>query len=226
MWYLWERIADWTNTRAIHHLNWNWNDSSWTWNNWTPVWAIEWVAWKTWNLSWRFSWASVYINIPHNTNLNVLPLTIKCIFKTSANDLVDRWLYNKYYSWSANWYTIWIYNWVIYCWYYASWTNNIVFSGADWVSWAIDWKRHSFIFTLDSSWGQTYLDWRLIKSKTWNWTAAATTSTQGLSIWRYPWATTQYYIWDIDECVIENKHITPEYAKKYHTYMLWRFGII
>ena len=222
---LWEYLWTWSwTTKGLYHLNWNANDSSWSWNNLTPS-NISWVWWKIWSWSARFNWSSSYAS-------NVSPIIpywakiISVLIKTT-------WTWVQYICWNSqvdstkNWTFLWMNGWAVNFnvtdW---SWTSTVEIS---WISTVNDWKWHLVTVTWDwTTWtdsAKLYIDWVLDVTDTPTKTTEPTAD-NWLYIWRQPIVANYYFDWDIDEIIIENRAWTTNEVKKHYTYQKGLFWII
>lgn len=216
---LWEYLGAWSSTtKLLLHLNWNANDSSWNWNNWTPT-NITWVGWKIGSWSASFNGSNSLINLPLNI-INWTSFTFSGFIKpavTSGRAYYIRALYNPVDSPEIRIYinnnSIYfaIYDWWAYqCEYWIPYTDTINFHHICWAC-----RTNSF---------KLYIDWiEKLSDTSWsfniNWVSLH-------SIWYYGInGSTEYqkFNWLIDEVIIENRAWTPEEVRKYYTYSQWRF---
>ena len=120
---LWEYIWAWSSTtKLLLHLDWNANDSSLNWYNWTPT-NITWVDGKlgSWSASSSWNW---YITTT-SPILSDIPFTVSMYIKTiwwTNVCIVD----NSGFAWFNRWVILWqftSYPWKFYT-RIMEWTNN------------------------------------------------------------------------------------------------------
>ena len=212
---LWEYLgAGSSTTKLLLHLNWNANDSSGNWNNWTPT-NVSWIGGKIWSGSAGFNRASwSYIALP-NFNLNSSnwwPWTFSCWVKSWTIWQANFWntIINK-----RNW-------WNTFTLVADNGSNKITLS--DWgatsttiVSNKIvtDDIRHCIIATSTGATnGSLYVDWVL------QWTSNSFNFvTQNFSnmIWNFDWWW-RGWNWNIDEPICEARAWSAEEVRKYYTF--------
>lgn len=217
---LWEYLGAWSSTtKLLLHLDWNANDSSWNWNNWTPT-NITWVGGKlgSWSTSFnRSSWSNILLP---NFNLNSSdwwPWTFSCWFKTPSWWQASFWniIFNK--RTGNNTFCLLLPN------------GSVNLSVNDWSATAttinglnnvVDNKWHSVVVTSTSYTNASlYVDWVLQgTSNSFNF---VTQSFYNM-IWNFDWWW-RGWLWEIDEVICEARAWSANEVRKYYTFSQWKF---
>lgn len=222
---LWEYLGAWSwTTKWLYHLNWDATDSSGNWNNWTLVWTTYWI-WKLWSGSASFDWDD-YITL--NSFWITSPITISAWIKTAtkgkmifadytqASNLVAWYQLNMNASWYIQ-FVSWKNTWVVLGTDYAvcSWTTDIATNTRVNVMWVWDWTNL-----------KTYTNWLQSSSCAWA-NAPVYNASIRCRIWcneYVPNIRIDFFNWQIDEVIIENRAWTAEEIRRYYTYASWRFA--
>ena len=204
--------------KALYHLDWNANDSSWNWYNWEAT-NVTWVWWKVW--SWCVSLTNWYINC-----LNPIIPNSHDIFTFHVYAKMDSWVNNTYrrlwWNISTAWYYFQISNTNKI---FASWYNpgNEYRYDSVWSFTSTDWTLFSFVKTWPRSF-KIYVNWEPIATTYSNTGSASVNTTWNWHIWTIPESWTTYaWKWLIDEYVLEYKAFSDSEVKKYYTSLKWRF---
>lgn len=220
---LWEYIGAWSGTtKLLLHLNWNANDSSWNWNNWTAI-NVSWVGGRLWSGAASLNWTSWYITIPDNASLDFWTWNFTVSFWLKLNN-TNTWQYiiNK-------WNNTWPNNWWIIQTDWSDWTKCTFYSFDWWASSLTSWtwffeanKWIRYVFVRNSTWIFMYKNWVLFSSNT--STARNMNNPFPLLIWQVQnW---QWTNWTIDEVILENRWWTTQEIIKDYTFSKWLYWII
>lgn len=205
--------------KALYHLDWNANDSSWNWYNWTAT-NVTWIWGKIWSWSGNFTgWTSV-ISIWWNIASWFTAITISGWFNVPNNTwwswkektmISHRWTVDSFACWmnlNATWQLFFRINW----------SNDVS------ISWLFNANtRYNYLCTWVSWWKmKIYLNWKMVAQSAWNVTYTIPN-----------WTAYMWRQWDwwfnapekLDEIIIDNKAWTETEIKKYYTYSKWYFNI-
>ena len=183
-------------------LNWDATDSSWYWNNWSPinmVWNNTDIGYQ--KQCWSFNWSSSYISVANNalwnlwnnftislTNVNFTSFSTKCLL---------RWW------WLTNWFDI----------YAFTGSNRINFrstnlSTTDSTSTNTinSWTNYNILITYNWSQLKFYFNW--INTDTFNRTWSIWAWDWNSYIWR--WTSSDYFNWNIQWVRIYNRVISQQ----------------
>ena len=223
---LWEYVWSWSAVTVwLYRLNWNADDSSWNWTNWTAsnitrssgvlssagdfngstsnitnLWSPN--LW-TWSYTYSF-----FMKTPWKTWIDDSNFILDYVV---VNGNVNRFSIRVYpadYSWSLIAFARW-----------ASWQNvyritNFVFNDDKW---------HHVVVTINISWVaiNLYVDWVLDQ---WSQTGVTLSAidTTWLRVWS-DYAASWWFDWLLDELIIENRIWTATEVQRYYTYAKWRF---
>lgn len=229
----WEYLWAWpSTTKWLYHLNWNSNDSSGNWNNWTDTW-VNYGIWY-----WRFwQWVTILNNFDTRTQYISLPTSIMtenmsiCFRARTSASTSKRYMLPFDYESGGKVY------WRITFGSESGSPNKV--ESKIWATTptaAITWDillrnntRQFRAFTRSKSWStytaKIYLNWNPVPVAT-----ASANSTNTESIWVSPtiWASSfawWWFTWDIDEFVVISKELTPAEIQKIYTFSKWRFWI-
>ena len=214
---LWEYLGSWSGvTKWLYHLNWDANDSSGNWNNWTPT-NITWVWWKLGSGAASFNGTSSYITVPSTLSSLTTSWTYSFFLTATSNAsaIYSRWVSSSSQRNIHIYITFWgkisvdvpyIKAWIV--------TSNTTIN---------DWTIRHIVITKSSNIWSIYINWILDNSVTDNITQESNTSAS--YIWKDATTSSQYLNWKIDEFIIENRAWTATEAQKYYTYSSWKFGI-
>lgn len=202
-------------------LNWNLNDSTSNWRNWTAIWSPvnkpnSWI-----NGAYEVLNATSYISVPHTTALTFaawVPFSFWVRFKNLSTSSIS-YILHKWRAFNAPTWYYHIYNqnnWnTIARIYDNAWFNATVSINTQ------DWNRHESIVTRDSSNNVTwYLDWKIVA--TWTANVSVATYSEALFLWYNPDDTRW---WDvlIDNAFVDNTALSAAYVKNYNSSNRWFF---
>jgi hypothetical protein len=212
----------------LYHLDWNSNDSSWNWNNWTPL-NVSWVWGKVWSWSASFNWSNTsYINLWNPSALNIIwNISITAYFKINAEPALSAiyTIVEKWYDWTSEQYTIiytqstpWVYTIRVATYNNSWWEKSAIYNIrlTIWVFYRVKW-----IFNW-SAW-KLFLNWVEVASTT--TTQWPYSSTWNVYIWisNIAWSLDRFINWVIDEVIIENRSWLASDEKRQYTASKWRF---
>lgn len=227
---LWEFLWSWSwTTKWLYHLNWNANDSSWNWNNWTAT-NVSWVGGRLWSGSASFNGSNSIIRIPDSNTLEWFSqLTISCWIKPNNNTITQalivksnnaEWVpsTDPFQLWGLFIASAWVFfpisTWVawsrktLYTGTYTTWEWNYITATYDWVTMKI------------------YINW-VVEPVTTSTTITIWSNAENVRIWALnQFASLQFYDWLIDEVIVENRAWTANEIKKHYTYQKGLFWII
>jgi len=173
----------------------------------------SWVAGKI-GQALSFNGTNQYVSVPDVAALNAYPLTVAAWFKTGTTTGSPA-IVNKYVSASMNGYNLFFYQGSLCAWYFENSSYYVFAGGAGQCTMTTpgfnnnNW--HHVVFTVDGSGGKLYVDGTQQATQAWNNPAfaAATSTTQPLSIGYYPGtATNPYFPGTIDEVRIYNRALS------------------
>jgi len=134
----------------------------------------------------RFDGVDDVVEVPHDSGLNVFPLTVALWLKTADTGFTARGLASKYADNSADGYSLVLSDGRVRAWYFRNWSNYIWDGdlGLD-GGFVADDHWHHIALVVDALGGRLYVDGSLKSSLAWLGPAGATTSTQPLQFGRY-----------------------------------------
>ncbi len=129
-----------------------------------------------------FDGVNDYVSISNSAALNTYPLTVAAWMKTGQfGGFIG--VINKYFASSDNGWLLQLHNGNITAYYMANSGNNV--SGLD-GGWVVDGLWRHVAFAVDASGGKLYVNGALRDFRPWTGTPAQATTTQELSLGRYP----------------------------------------
>ena len=197
---------------AIYSLNWNANDSSGNWYNWTAT-NVTYPAGKVWPNSALFAWNG-YISISSWIGSITNVFTLSCYIKTTFSwygIFMTRWNVG---SW--NYCSIWTLDWqVAFFWYWWSWFDVRSTKLIN------DWKWYHIAITFNSNTVNIYIDWVLNKTQN-VWSQSSFNFWTNPYIWAYKdWTNNLYFTWNVDEFIVRNEALTPAQVKNEYLFYNW-----
>jgi concanavalin A-like lectin/glucanase superfamily protein/Big-like domain-containing protein len=179
-------------------------DSSGNGNNGTRVNGPSWTTGRL-NGALSFDGANDYVNVPHKSVLNAYPLTVSTWIKTaSATGL--KGIVNKYSAGSQNGYQLFMNGGNLCAWYFRN-SANRVWDGSGCTLMTPgynDNQWHQVVLVVDAGGGRLYVDGVLKASRSWTGTPGAASTTQNLSVGRYPGTASPYWPGIADDVRIYN----------------------
>jgi T5SS/PEP-CTERM-associated repeat protein len=149
-----------------------------------------------------FNGTSNYLEAPHNNALNFHPLTVTAWVKTTqATGEVG--IVNKYVAGSSNGWQIYLLNGNVRAWYFRD-GANYVSDGAQGLDGGpiANGVWHHVALVVDAASGRLYLDGALMDLLPWTGTPGSCTTTQVLSLGRYPGGAGEFFRGVLDEVSI------------------------
>jgi hypothetical protein len=167
-------------------------------------------AWTTGGINYALSFDGVddYVHVPHATALDAYPLSIAVWTKTAATGANG--IVNKYVPGSRNGYQVFASSGNLCAWYFKD-ASNYIWDGTGCslpVPGYNDNQWHHVVFVVDASGGKIYVDGLEKASRAWTGAAGTTSTTQDLSLGRYPGTATPYFPGSLDDVRIYNGALT------------------
>jgi len=167
-----------------------------------------WVAGRS-GQALSFDGVDDYVQVDHAADLNPFPLTVTAWIRTTTT--VRAGIVNKYVASSFSGYNLYTENGQLCAWYFRD-SSNHTWDGTTCtlaVAGANDGQWHHVAFVVDASQAQLYLDGTLRTTQPWTGSPGATSTTQPLSLARYPGATpTSFLPGSIDDARLYNRALT------------------
>jgi len=127
-----------------------------------------------------------FVQVPTDTALNNMPLTLMAWLRTTATNTSVRGVLSKYQDGSGNGYSLHLANSNIYAWYYRSPASYVTPGGLGLNGGAVaDGNWHHVAFAVDETGGKLYVDGSLQATQGWIGSAGAPSTTRPLLIGRY-----------------------------------------
>jgi hypothetical protein len=162
-----------------------------------------------WPSELSFDGANDFVEVPHSTALNALPLTITAWFRTSQSVGSLPGLITKYHGDDLPGYGIGLDRGHLTCWYLVDFFSYIIDDGADGaMPFVADGQWHHVAFAVDAAGGRVYLDGSLVRFTPWEGFPAAVTTTQPVRFGWYPGETGLFYNGDLDEVALWSRALT------------------
>lgn len=214
----WEYIWSWpTITKWLYHLNWNANDSSWNWYNWTAnnlTYSNIFFWWNAWNFNWSSSYIDIWnIDIQSSTTFSVfLNISRRTVWDFEVMiDFEKKFIIQFDNSWT--WYKLLIQilasDWASSQWLQCMPLNNN--------------QKYNIWFVYNNWTIKSYINWLYYSSISWKTTYTWAKWIQRIWCYRSWW---YFYDWYIDDVIIDTKAWTDEEVKKYYTETKWRFWFL
>jgi hypothetical protein len=150
------------------------------------------------------------VSIPHAAVLDAYPMTVSLWMSTTAGTLGS--LVNKYVPASFGGYQVFTSGGNLCAWYFRD-ASNYIWDGSGCTLATPgfnDGLWHHVAFTVDASGGRLFVDGILRMTQPWTGTPGATTTTQGLSLARYPGTAVPGLRARIDDVRIYNRALSAE----------------
>lgn len=125
-----------------------------------------------------FDGSNDYINIPHASSFNTLPVTLSTWVKTTQSSGSWVGLVGKYVIGSLNGYQLYMDNGSINAWYFGNSSNYIYPTGSNNGGRIDDGEWHHIAYVVDNSGGKLYVDGVLRNNSPWTGTPTVCTTTQ------------------------------------------------
>jgi hypothetical protein len=148
------------------------------------------------------------VSIPHAAALDAYPITISLWMSTTTGALGG--LVNKYLPSSFSGYQVFTSGGNLCAWYFRD-ASSYIWDGSGCTLATPgfnDGRWHHVAFIVDASGGRLFVDGTLRMTQPWTGTAGATTTTQGLSLARYPGTASPYLPGQIDDVQIYNRALS------------------
>jgi hypothetical protein len=148
------------------------------------------------------------VSIPHTAVLDSYPITVSLWVNTTTTNQGS--LVNKYLPSSFSGYQVFTTGGSLCAWYFRD-ASNFVWDGSGCTLATPgfnDGQWHQVVFVVDASGGRLFVDGTLRVSQPWTGTAGATTTTQGLSLARYPGTASPYLPGQLDDVRIYNQALS------------------
>lgn len=216
--YMWKDYewTPWENTLLWYQLNWNTNDSSWNWNNWTAS-NITWNSWWDWWCAY-FNWNS-YISVPSLWTKSNITIS----FRMNSTENITEWwdfIIIEGSVWGSN-NAITLY------------TGTKRLALQTWITWhrvdqystvnICDWTWHYITVTATWSTAIWYIDWvKNITNTNSYYTLPPLTS---IRMWMHLWWSANKYTWYIDNMIIESRLRNSEEVSDYYNSTKSLYGI-
>jgi hypothetical protein len=155
-----------------------------------------------------FNGVNEAVSIPHAAVLDAYPITISLWMSTTSGSLGG--LVNKYLPASFSGYQVFTSGGNLCAWYFRDATNYVWDrSGCTLATPGFnDGQWHHVVFTVDAPGGSLFVDGTLRMTQPWTGTPGATTTTQGLSLARYPGTASPFLPGRIDDVRIYNRALS------------------
>ncbi len=162
-----------------------------------------------------------YVVIPHNTSLNLYPITLASwVNVSSGGDII-----NKYYSGSTNGYRVRVTTSGVSVYYFQSGFTNYT-TNYDSVSGTILSNTWYYITVTVNSGGVTiYINGNSVGTRSWVGTPGAPTTAQDVSIGVYPGTSNNYFSGKISSSQIYNRALTTQEILQNYNATKSRFGL-
>jgi hypothetical protein len=168
-------------------------DSSGNGNNGTRMNGVAWTTGKL-NRALFFDGINDYVNIPHKSMQNVYPVTVAAWIKTSSTAGL-KGIVNKYYPGSMNGYQVFMNGGNLCAWYFRD-ATNYVWDGSGCTLMTPgynDNQWHQVVLVVDAGGGRLYVDGVQKAGQGWTGTPGGSSTTQNLSVGRYPGTASPYW---------------------------------
>jgi concanavalin A-like lectin/glucanase superfamily protein/Big-like domain-containing protein/purple acid phosphatase-like protein len=163
--------------------------------------------WVTGKLGYALSFngSNQYVNVPNKSILNAYPMTVAVWMKTT-NTTGLKGIVNKYAAGSQNGYQVFMNGGNLCAWYFRNAANRIWDgSGCTLMTPGYnDNQWHQVVLVVDAGGGRLYVDGVLKASQGWTGTPGAASTTQNLSVGRYPGTASPYWPGIADDVRIYN----------------------
>jgi hypothetical protein len=159
------------------------------------------------------------VSIPHAAVLDAYPITVSLWMSTTTGALGS--LVNKYLPSSFSGYQVFTSGGNLCAWYFRD-ASSYVWDGSGCTLATPgfnDGRWHHVAFIVDASGGRLFVDGTLRVTQPWTGTAGATTTTQGLSLARYPGTASPYLPGQIDDVQIYNRALSAGEVSSLSTFV-------
>ena len=167
-----------------------------------------WVAGRS-GQALSFDGVDDYVQVSHAADLNPFPLTVTAWIRTTTT--VRAGIVNKYVASSLSGYNLYTENGQLCAWYFRD-ASNHTWDGTTCtlaVAGANDGNWHHVAFVVDATQARLYLDGTLRTTQVWTGSPGATSTTQPISLARYPGATpTSFLPGSLDDVRVYNRALT------------------